>query len=401
MAGNLRAQPSQAGAVQPDQQTDEQQRQDQEKAQPTPPLRAFHLILVLLILLQNTARVSPESREGSTACFREISYPLQKSGFLSITAPVEPITFTPLYMERVWGGRELEREYLRQLPYPDRPIGESWEIVDRETEQSIVSDGPLAGSTLHELWTQHRHEIFGKGLPDSPRFPILIKVLDAREDLSIQVHPPANLAASLGGEPKTEMWFIAACEPGAKLHVGLKEGTTPDAFQQAINDGTVAELVHQIIPCAGDSIFIPSGRLHAIGGGLLIHEIQQNSDTTYRVFDWNRLGLDGTPRALHVEQSLASIDFSDFEPTMDEPAGNTLACCEHFETQRHFLRTGDAIRNPDPHRFSILSVVSGSLQSDGGRTFGKGSFMLLPRGASPLVANGETVLLQITLPTGD
>jgi len=314
---------------------------------------------------------------------------------------VEPITFIPLYMERVWGGRELEREYLRQLPYPDRPIGESWEIVDRENEQSIVADGPLAGSSLHELWTRHRNDIFGKRLPDSARFPILIKVLDARKDLSIQVHPPADLAPGLGGEPKTEMWFIAACEPGAKLYVGLKKGVTREAFQQAINDGSVAELVHEIIPFAGESIFIPSGRLHAIGAGLLIHEIQQNSDTTYRVFDWNRLGLDGNPRALHVDQSLASIDFNDFEPTMDEPLGNTLASCEHFETQRHILRPGDAIANPDARWFSIISVVSGSLQSEGGRRFDKGSFMLLPRGVAPLVANHETTLLQITLPICD
>jgi mannose-6-phosphate isomerase len=314
---------------------------------------------------------------------------------------VEPITFNPLYMERVWGGRELEREYLRQLPYPDRPIGESWEIVDRESEQSIVADGPLAGSSLHELWTRHRTEIFGKGLPDSARFPILIKVLDAREDLSIQVHPPADLAHGLGGEPKTEMWFIAGCEPGAKLYVGLKHGTTRTQFQQAINDGMVAEMVHEITPSVGDSIFIPSGRLHAIGAGFLIHEIQQNSDTTYRVFDWNRVGFDGRPRDLHVPQSLASIDFHDFEPTMDEPDGNTLASCEHFETQRHVLRTGDSITNPDERRFSIISVVSGSLRSGGGRVFGKGSFMLLPHGAAPLIAEKETILLQITLPTGD
>lgn len=314
---------------------------------------------------------------------------------------MEPITFNPLYMERVWGGRELEREYLRQLPYPDRPIGESWEIADREDEQSIVADGPLAGSSLHELWTRHRNEIFGKGLPDSARFPILIKVLDARDDLSIQVHPPANLASELGGEPKTEMWFIAGCEPGAKLYVGLKHGTTRSQFQQAINEGTVEEMVHELTPSAGDSIFIPSGRLHAIGAGFLIHEIQQNSDTTYRVFDWNRVGLDGKPRDLHVAQSLASIDFDDFEPTMDEPDGNTLASCEYFETQRHTLRTGDSITNPDERRFSIISVVSGSLRSTGGRVFGKGSFMLLPRGASPLIAEKETILLQITLSTGN
>ena len=138
---------------------------------------------------------------------------------------MNPITFKPLYMERVWGGREFERVYHRSLSDSVSPFGESWEIVDREGEQSVVDEGPLAGKTLHELWTFHREEIFGTGYGDHPRFPILIKVLDARDDLSIQVHPPAYLAAELGGEPKTEMWYIAACEPGSKLYVGLKQAS--------------------------------------------------------------------------------------------------------------------------------------------------------------------------------
>lgn len=197
------------------------------------------------------------------------------------------ITFKPLYMERVWGGRELERVYHRSLPDPVSPFGESWEIVDRESEQSVVDEGELAGKTLHELWTEQREEVFGRGYDNHPRFPILIKVLDARDDLSIQVHPPAHLAAELGGEAKTEMWYIAACEPGAKLYVGLKQGVSKGDFEKAIEDGSVEQCVHAISPQPGDSIFIASGRLHAIGAGFLIHEIQQNSDTTYRVFDWN------------------------------------------------------------------------------------------------------------------
>ncbi|MEY3897150.1 MAG: hypothetical protein RLZZ214_2671 [Verrucomicrobiota bacterium] len=311
---------------------------------------------------------------------------------------MEPITFSPLYMERVWGGRELERVYGRSLPDPEKPFGESWEIVDREKEQSVVSEGPLAGTTLHDLWTKRREEIFGSGLPAHPRFPILIKVLDARDDLSIQVHPPVHLAAGLGGEPKTEMWVIADCDPGAKLHVGLKNGVTREDFEKSIADGTVADCVHAITPQTGDSIFIASGRLHAIGAGFLIHEIQQNSDTTYRVFDWNRLGLDGQPRELHVAESLASIDFNDFEPTMDTPVGDTLAACEYFKTDRKSLAAGDSIANPRDDQFSILSVVEGRLESPGGRRFGKGSFILLPRGGSPLKALEETTVLQITLP---
>jgi mannose-6-phosphate isomerase len=311
---------------------------------------------------------------------------------------MEPITFRPIYQERVWGGRELERVYGRILPAPEVPIGESWEIVDRDGEQSIVDQGPFSGLSLHELWVNHRAEIFGEGFLDHPRFPILIKVLDARDDLSIQVHPPLHLAAALGGEPKTEMWFIAACVPGAKLYVGLKEGVSRADFEEAIGNGGVADCVHALMPQPGDSIFIASGRLHAIGAGFLIHEIQQNSDTTYRVFDWNRLGLDGKARELHVRESLASIDFDDFEPSMDTPMGDQLAACEFFKTERKILVDGSQIPPSVPDQFSILSVVDGRLASAGGRLFNKGDFLLQPRKGSVIKAVGKATVLQITLP---
>lgn len=312
---------------------------------------------------------------------------------------MEAITFSPLYMERVWGGRQLATFYGRELPDPTRPFGESWEIVDREEAQSIVDEGIHQGSTLHELWTKHREAIFGAGCKDHARFPILIKILDAHDDLSIQVHPPADVAASLGGEAKTEMWFIAACEPGAKLYVGLKKGVTRADFEKSIADGSVANLVHEIEPKVGDSILIPSGRLHAIGGGFLIHEIQQNSDTTYRVFDWNRLGLDGKPRKLQVSQSLASIDFNDFDPTMDTPHGNCLASCDYFRTDRISLEIGGTIANPPGDQFSILSIIEGELVNDCGRKFPKGKFILLPKNVAPMTAVEDSIVLQVTLPS--
>ncbi len=301
-------------------------------------------------------------------------------------------------MERVWGGRELERVYQRTLPTQGKPYGESWEIVDREKEQSIVDNGPLTGMSLHELWTTRREEIFGSGYQKHSRFPILIKVLDSRDDLSIQVHPPAQLAANLGGEAKTEMWFIASADVDAKLYVGLKAGVTREDFENAITSGTVEQCVHSIKPAAGDSIFIASGRLHAIGAGFLIHEIQQNSDTTYRVFDWNRIGLDGKPRDLHVAESLASIDFGDFEPTMDTPHGDNLASCEYFSTDWKSLGAGQSLCNPAEQSFSIVSVVSGSLKSKSGRIFPQGQFLLLPRSASALTAVENSTVLQVTLP---
>jgi mannose-6-phosphate isomerase len=226
-----------------------------------------------------------------------------------------PLTFQPILKERVWGGRNLERLYGKPLP-PDRPIGESWEITDRPEGVSLVANGPLAGRTLRWLMEQHRQDILGAQAATSGPFPLLVKILDAQETLSVQVHPPPAVAARLGGEPKTEMWFITDATPQAELFVGLKPGVARAEFERRIRDGTVAEALHHVPVRAGDAMFLPSGRLHAIGAGNVLFEIQQNSDTTYRVFDWNRAGLDGKPRELHVAQSLASIDFNDFAPSL-------------------------------------------------------------------------------------
>lgn len=308
---------------------------------------------------------------------------------------VEPIAFSPIYMTRVWGGRSLDTIYQRNLP-DNQPYGESWEISDRPNEQSIVSSGFHVGKSLHDLWTNHREEIFGKGLTGD-RFPLLIKILDARDDLSIQVHPPAEIAGELGGEPKTEMWYIADCDPGAKLYIGLKNGSTRESFEQSLLDGTVEKQVHAVRPKAGESIFIPSGRLHAIGAGFLIYEIQQNSDTTYRVFDWNRVGLDGTPRDLHVEESMTSINFDDFEPGMDEPDGDTLASCKYFVVERHRVSKSGKIANSNDS-FSIITVVSGELRSNNGDIFKTGDFLILPRNSTPLTAETDCQILRTGLP---
>lgn len=317
---------------------------------------------------------------------------------IHINSSVEPITFEPIYMERVWGGRELERSYRRQLPDSTSCFGEAWEIVDREEAQSTVDQGPFAGKTLHDLWMDMREEIFGPYSNQPNRFPLLVKILDTRSDLSVQVHPPADLAEQLGGEPKTEMWYIADCLAGAKLHVGLKRGVTRDAFEQAVRQGHVADCMHTIEPRAHESIFIPSGRLHAIGGGFLIHEIQQNSDTTFRVFDWNRPDIDGKPRTLHIDESLASIDFNDHEPAMTPAQSAVLADCPHFKAIRITLHAGETINNPEADRFSVLSLINGSLTSDKGRHFHQGQSVLLPHHTKCLTAEKPTTLLQITLP---
>jgi mannose-6-phosphate isomerase len=308
----------------------------------------------------------------------------------------QPLIFEPLFMERVWGGRRLETLFGRRLP-PSVRIGESWEIVDREEYQSVVHEGPLRGLTLHELWTERREEIFGQGLPDTFRFPLLFKILDAQERLSVQVHPPAHVAANRGGEPKTEVWHLLDALLESDLYAGLKQGVTQEDFEQAIHEGRVAEKIHSFRIKAGDTMFIPSGRIHAIGAGNLLVEVQQNSDTTYRVFDWNRLGLDGKLRELHVRESLESIDFADAEPSVAEPRDDVLSECEFFRMEKWTLAEP---RRGTAGAFAVFTVSGGSVAC-GGRNFHRGDFFLLPAtlGDSPIepLAQGSSVL-RTTIP---
>lgn len=297
-----------------------------------------------------------------------------------------PLTFKPIFKERVWGGRSLERLYRKPLPI-GAPIGESWEISDRPGDASVIAHGPLAGKDLHWLVENHRADLLGHARLEGGRFPLLIKLLDAQEKLSLQVHPPAARAAEFPGDPKTEMWFIAEATPGAELYVGLKPGVTRDDFEQRIRDGTVAECFHQVPVRAGDAMFLPSGRVHAIGAGLVIFEIQQNSDTTYRVFDWNRVGLDGQPRDLHVAPSLASIDFNDFEPALAVGEETSGVNCRIRKLVSHPLFNVELIRAqgedviPLPaSRMQIIGVITGEVRVSGSSTpvLRAGDFCLLP-----------------------
>jgi mannose-6-phosphate isomerase len=188
----------------------------------------------------------------------------------------------------------------------------------------------------------------------------------------LQVHPPANKAAELGGEPKTEMWFIADAAPGAELFVGLKRGVTRAEFEKKISDGSVAECFHRVPVRAGDTMFLPSGRVHAIGDGLVIFEIQQNSDTTYRVFDWNRVGLDGKPRELHIAQSLASIDFNDFKPKLaggnfvgnDKIKSRSLVRDKLFDVEHLEIKSGASVKLK-PSKLQVVAAVRGELEVSG------------------------------------
>jgi mannose-6-phosphate isomerase len=300
-------------------------------------------------------------------------------------------------MERVWGGSRLAEMPGKDAP-AGAPIGESWELVDRPDAQSVVARGPFIGTTLHDLWTVFRKDVFGTAVPDSPRFPLLAKILDAQETLSVQVHPPARLAEELKGEPKTEMWYLLDAARDAELFAGFRRGTTRADFEQALAKGNVADLLHRVPVRAGDAMFIPSGRCHAIGAGCLIVEIQQNSDTTYRVFDWNRTGLDGKPRALHVAESLASIDFEDHEPALAKSGTETVASCAEFHVEHWPLPSPRADTSADG---VIFTVLSGTVEC-GGEQFGQGQFFILPAQATDrtlIPTTQEASVLRTTIPT--
>ncbi len=279
-----------------------------------------------------------------------------------------PLTFHPIFQERVWGGRKLEQLYQKCLP-PDVPIGESWEIADRPEAMSVIAHGPLAGQNLRWLMEHHRQELLGAGKIWPARFPLFVKILDARERLSLQVHPPAHKARQLRGEPKTEMWYITEAAPGAELFAGLKRGVTRSRFEQKLKEGAVADCFHRLRVQPGDALFLPSGRVHGLGEGIVLFEIQQNSDTTYRVFDWNRPGLDGQPRQLHAAQSLECIDFNDFEPQLiarqiaEENEGTgvqPLVLDPLFQVKAFSAPAGGGIDFPG-QEMSVLGVVAGQM----------------------------------------
>ncbi len=309
----------------------------------------------------------------------------------------EILRFQPIYQDRVWGGRALTSALGRELP-GEGPIGESWEVVDRPEAQSVIASGRLAGRPLREVIAAYPADVMGPGWPADKPFPILVKWLDCRERLSLQVHPPAQIAPSLGGEPKTETWFIADTAPGASLIVGLKRGVTREQFEAAIADNTLENCVHRFPVAEGDSILVRSGQVHAIDGGNLILEIQQNSDTTYRVYDWARVGLDGKPRQLHIQESLQSIKWDDFEPSpvRSAPTSGVIADCDEFRIRRVVLDRGETLHVPAGEQPRILSVVTGQLSLGRSQQLVRGDNAVLPYAGEFTFKADEAALILIT-----
>ena len=243
-----------------------------------------------------------------------------------------PLKFEPIFKQRIWGGQKLRKYFGKDLPAGER-IGESWELSDLPNDKSVITNGELAGQNLAAILKEYPEEITGDKNFDGP-FPLLIKMLDAQDVLSVQVHPDPETCLRMGkGEAKTECWYIIQAEPGAVIYKGLKEGVTKEQFAQAIEAGTTAEMLEKINVEPGQCHFLPAGTAHAIGAGLLIAEIQMPSDTTYRVFDWNRVDKTGQARELHIPEALESIHF---DSTKELPATTIgrLVDCEYFKVDK-------------------------------------------------------------------
>jgi mannose-6-phosphate isomerase len=278
---------------------------------------------------------------------------------------------------RIWGGQKL-RELGKEIPSGEK-IGESWELADLPEDKSIISNGELAGQTLSSVIQNYPKEITGDE-NFTGAFPLLIKFLDAQDILSVQVHPDEQACERMGkGEPKTEFWYIIAAEPGAVIYKGLKKGVTKEKFAEAIKDGSVAELLEEVAVEAGQGHFLPAGTAHSIGAGLLIAEIQTPSDTTYRVFDFNRVDEAGKGRPLHIEEALESIHFDATGDELSVMTTGRLVDCECFKVDRgHRSKGSELFLSAGRMKTMIFLAGTGMIESVGQEPVGfKGGDTLL------------------------
>ena len=323
--------------------------------------------------------------------------------------PLYPLRFKPRYVQKMWGGRKIE-SVLRK-PLPPGPIGESWELYDFPPGvvdnspgwmSAEVADGPLKGKTLHDLVGQFRNELMGDiPLVGDGQFPLLIKFLDAREDLSVQVHPDEAYArANPGAHLKNEAWYIVQADPGSRLLKGLRPGVTREAFAKSIADGSVESTIHSINVKPGDCFYLPSGTVHALGAGILAAEVQTPSDTTYRVFDFNRVDPStGKPRTLHIDQAMKCIDFSAKQPKPHP--GPELVKCDHFTIAKVTMNKGAQRIIPGGEPIVLMLIHGhGRVETAGHTTqFTRGDTILLPASVSEtsVFADAEILWLEVKL----
>lgn len=307
-----------------------------------------------------------------------------------------PVKLTPAFKDYLWGGERLKTEFNKNTDMT--PLAESWELSAHKDGQSVVTTGDFKGLTLTDYITAMGKEALGTACGKYNYFPLLIKLIDAKGDLSVQVHPSDEYALEHEGEyGKTEMWYILDCEEGAALYYGFKEDTTREAYESAIKEGRLTDILNRVPVKRGDVFFIPAGTVHAIGAGILICEIQQNSNTTYRVYDYNRRDKDGNLRPLHVEKALAVSDLrrSPALPEIPDGADVLLAACGYFEVRR--LRfAGDGSVPATAGSFTALTVTEGEgTLSDGESvlSFRKGDTLFIPAQETSFAVTGACEMI--------
>ncbi len=317
-----------------------------------------------------------------------------------------PFLFKPVYKDYLWGGSRIPKTYHRNEP--DGIYAESWEISDHDDGMSVVSNGELAGKTIRELLQNQPQEIMGTAVKGT-KFPLLIKLIDAKQKLSVQVHPNDETAAKFGGEAKTEMWYLLGDNP-TQVYCGLNDGVTRESFIQAVAAGTSGEMM-QSVPVQKDSaVFVRGGRVHAIDEGCFILEIQQNSNTTYRIYDWERVGNDGTPRELHIDQAIAVINWNDDENPLVEPKPlvdtDTFQCwevlaCEYFRLEK--LIFSAPLEVPmNEKTFHALFVSEGEAEiswGEEGFAAPAGTSILVPAALPAYTLSGNATVLRTTIPS--
>ena len=321
---------------------------------------------------------------------------------------MHPLLLQPSYRRYIWGGRRFATSLGRELP-PGEDYAESWELVDRGDDQSVVAAGPLAGQTLGSLVLHHGRDLLGRHAPLAA-FPLLFKFLDACRDLSVQVHPDDARAAKLAppDRGKTEAWYVVAALPGSRIYAGLRDGVDQAALAEAIRAGRCDTVLHSFIAKPGDCIFIPAGTVHAIGAGLFVAEIQQSSDVTYRLFDWNRTGPDGAPRPLHVDAGVEAVSkIGPVKPvvpaTTADPAVHRLVTSDNFLFDEVRPTGAWSVGGDDACHF--IAVLDGTLHLDDAWNLPplrRGQTLLLPAAIgrqSLRVAPGTpATLLHVMLP---
>jgi mannose-6-phosphate isomerase len=320
-----------------------------------------------------------------------------------------PLRFVPFLRPMVWGGRRLAKALGKELATPET-YGESWEVSDHALHQSVVASGPLAGTTLRQIMEERRHELLGPAADTHAVFPWLIKFLDASDWLSVQVHPDTEAVRWLwaGEGSKTEAWFVLDAAPGSRIYAGLLPGISPAQLLATVKAGTVTECLHSFEPRPGDCLFLQAGTVHAVGGGVLLAEVQQTSDATYRLFDWNRRDAKGRTRELHVAESLACIDWRR-GPVAPVHAGEftaggrgrqELVRCPWFALD--FLRESGPFPCGGTGQLQAAVVLGGRGSWAGGEPLRVGQTWLLPAGLPRVHVRpeGDLALLLATLPGG-